>query len=189
MLVGTTGSDENRWDVMLLLRFGSTERQSAWCALEDTMPAGLMPTELGEITEIHTVWGKTLAEHAAPFDERTLMLVRPYGYTDPDLYPDYMRAYLVPELEGWRSAGALAGYEVLVNCFPGGRAWDILLVQQYHDAEALSRRERVRGGTIDSLRKNPAWQLLHESKDTYRITNQPENMAVIVRPLLSGSER
>jgi hypothetical protein len=186
LLRSTTTAFPEAWDVMMLLRFGSLRQLDAWCELERTRPAGLMPEELAGIAEIHTAWADVLAEVRAPVDERTLVLVRPYTLTDPDVYPAYAAAYLVPEFEGWRRAGALSGYAVLVNRFPSGKAWDIMLLQQYRDAPALARREDVRGSTIDSLRADPGWHLLHESKEEYRITNRPENIAVIARPVVGS---
>lgn len=189
LYTATTGAECGPWDAMMLLRCGSPGSLAAWCELERTMPSGLMPSEFDGIAEVHTSLVDLLAERNAPIDSSSLVLVRPYTFTDADIYPDYVRAYLVPEFESWRSARALAGYIILVNRFPEGSAWDIMLVQHYVDAAALSRREDVRGSTIDSLRKNPAWTLLHDGKETFRTSTLPENITVITRPVVLDADR
>lgn len=189
LLEATTAQTSGAWDFLVLLRLASSERLSAWWERERTMPAGLLPEEHEGIEEIHSSLVESLAEARAPIGPHTLVLARYYGHTDPEQYPDYVRAYLAPELDAWRGSGMIDGYAVLVNPFPQGRAWDILLLQYYRTDEDLSRREDVRGATIDSLRKNPAWIMLHDAKSAYRTSSEPENVAVIARPVIAGSTR
>ena len=55
------------------------------------------------------------------------------GVADRPVLREEVLKDLVPRLEGWRSDGTIAGYQLLLNSFVDSRSWDLLAIVTFRD--------------------------------------------------------
>ncbi len=74
----------------------------------------------------------------------------PYEYENAGEYRAYLKGYVLPQFDGWRSGGALTGYEVAMNRYPVGPPWDSLAILEYRDLEPsdIVRRSLTACGSV-----------------------------------------
>lgn len=170
--------DAASWDVLAMLEFSSPAALARWRAVENTAPAGLPTAALAQVDTIETAPGTMMRADAAPRragDPAPVYLVIPYDYlVSTDDYLRYLDGYLIPQLDGWREAGALSGYQMFLPRFAAGRGWSSLLVLAYRGDAGLDARDRAVQTTRARLTAtSPAWKALSDAKQNIRTEKQP----------------
>src|SRR6185437_760893 len=173
------------WDAMVVLGFEHFADTRRWLDIERTSPGGLSREGLRLATPVSEysadlVWenGKAAQDPA----EGHVFYVIPYTYLGSVAqYKSYVDGYVIPQLEGWLKADVLSRYRIYLNRYPVGdpEPWDALFVYEYSSLEAFGRRDETIGAVRSTLRADPAWQKLSESKSNLR--TEAEN--TIAEPL------
>ncbi len=178
--------NSDNWDAVVFLTFADYKGVSAWNRIERSYPSGLSPVGLGLISDLATYSTDTLAARATPSSadssraDRRVYLVVPYLYQVPEgKYVKYVHGYVLPQLDGWMSAGVLSSYHSCVFRYSAGRPWNALLLLGYKDDAALGLREKTVADVRAQLMQDPAWRALSESKQNIRM----EKAAIIADEL------
>ncbi len=160
-------SDVDTWDAIAVLTFPSYVQIARWKEIERINPGGLPRDALDIAWPVNTYF-TDLAWHGAAegaYDRaHGVYLVIPYDYTGLAEYKDYASGYLIPQVKAWMREGILGGYDLYLNRFPAGKPWDALLILEYKDMDAFSRRDEVDAKVKAQLRSDPAWRAISESK-------------------------
>ena len=160
-------SDVDTWDAMAVLTFPGYVQMARWKEIERINPGGL-PRDALDIAWPVNAYSAELGWHGGIEDghdhTHSVYLVIPYDYTGLPEYKDYASAYLIPQAKGWMREGILAGYDLYLNRFPAGKPWDALLILEYKDMDAFSRRDEVAAKVQSQLRSDPAWKAVNDSK-------------------------
>lgn len=170
--------DAASWDMLAMIEFASPAALARWRAVEAVAPAGLPAAALAQVETIETAPGTMMRTDTAPRragDPMPVYLVVPYDYlVSTDEYLRYVDGYLVPQLDGWRQAGALGGYQVFLPRFAAGRSWSSLLLLAYRGDAGLDQRDRA----VQTVRArltatSPAWKAYSDNKQNIRTEKQP----------------
>jgi hypothetical protein len=157
------------WDAMIVLHFPTYASVTGWNMLEKTAPGGLDAAGLALAEPVMTSsvdlsWTKS----AAPLTNGEVFYVIPYEYRDAGEYRDYVKAYVLPQFDGWMREGALSGYQLYMNRYSVGAPWDSLFIQRYRDFAAFGKRQQVLDKVRVTLRDNAEWQDWHKRKGGIR---------------------
>ncbi|MCP3729952.1 hypothetical protein M9978_05875 [Sphingomonas sp. MG17] len=158
------------WDGLVILRFPTFDAVRKWNALEQGAPGGL------------DARGMTLADPVASYSsdlswgkneddllDGQVYYVIPYEYlTNADEYRDYVKAYVLPQFDGWIKNGALTGYELYMNRYGTGSPWDALFIQHYRDMGSFGQRQKLTASTRVTLRDNAEWKVWSDKKQSLR---------------------
>ena len=87
----------------------------------------------------------------------------------------------MPQFDRWIEEKVIAGYGIYLNHHATGAPWDVLLVFEYHDAEALGRRDLVKMSVRKDLAASASWRLASGVKRHIR-TEEEVVMAAPVLP-------
>ena len=84
-------------------------------------------------------------------------------------YAEYARGYVAPEMDAWKAAANITNY-TLFSAHPGsGAPWQALLLLEYPDDLAYSRRDQIKDSVRQKLAvSNPTWKALSDVKATIR---------------------
>jgi hypothetical protein len=171
----------NVWDAMLLLRFRDFADVAKWNAIERDNPGGLDAQGLSLARPDMVIPADLEWSARDPAEKDRVYYMLPYEYRNAAEYRDYVPGYLLPQLMGWMSDGALTGYDILMNRYPVGPSWDSLLILKYRDIESFGRRQVVLDRTREGLRGDRAWSEWSERKA--KIRDETENVIAELLPL------
>lgn len=165
--------DNKNWDMLTLLRFADATQAARWKEVERLMPAGLPPATLATISSIDSNPADTWFQGGTRSAEGVYLVI-PYDYlVSTEKYLDYVRAYLLPQLDGWLDDGALASYQVLLGRYAVDRHWSALLVLEYRGDIGIGLREKTTKKVRRRLAEtNPAWLEWSKDKSAIRVTRQ-----------------
>jgi hypothetical protein len=178
--------DSGSWDLMLILDFHSPAALARWRQVEARTPAGLSPQALRLLSAAETAPADSMfgsrATRSRPGGPAPVYLVIPYDYfVSEDEYLAYVAGYLVPQVDGWMQAGALASYELYLPRYAADRRWSALLVLAYTGDAGLARRDAVVKAVRTRLAaSSPQWKAFAQKKHKLRT----EKQAVIADELL-----
>lgn len=159
----------NVWDGMAVLRFPSFEAVQKWNALERTQPGGLdaRGTALADPVATYNA-DLSWSRNPDALKQGEVYYVIPYEYREAAEYRDYVKAYVLPQFDGWMEDGALSGYELYMNRYSVGTPWDALFIQHYRDMTAFGRRQALTAKTRVRLRENAEWKAWSDRKADIR---------------------
>ena len=173
------------WDAMVVLSFTGFADTRRWLDIERTSPGGLSLEGLRLAKPVSEYSADLVWENAAsdegPSDGHIVYVI-PYTYLSSlAQYKAYVGGYVVPQLEGWIKAGVLSRYRIYLNRYPVGdpEPWDALFVYEDRSLEAFGRRDETIAAVRKTLRADPAWEKLSETKSNLR--TEAEN--TIAEPL------
>ena len=100
---------------------------------------------------------------------KSVFLVNTYKLlVPPERYQEFVQGYIVPNLLDQKAAHLLLRYTMYLERAAGGDA-QAMLVMEYRDSVALSRREAVRDELVKKLlATDPAWKKWDESQESVR---------------------
>jgi hypothetical protein len=153
------------WDGLVILRFPNSVAVEKWNTLERSQPGGLDARGLALADPVAT-YSTDLSWSRNPDALRpgTVYYIIPYEYRNADEYGDYVKAYVLPQFDGWIGDGALNGYEIYMNRYSTGAPWDSLFIQHYRDMSAFGRRAALTEATRVKLRENAEWKAWSDRK-------------------------
>jgi hypothetical protein len=100
---------------------------------------------------------------------RSVFLVIPYKVlVSKNEYLKYADGYVLPQFNGWMDEGILSHYTVYSSVSTLGRAWNTMIVLEYKNDAALSRRESVVAKLRERLAADPTWKAISENKKEVR---------------------
>lgn len=159
------------WSLLLVLRFDRIADVARWQKIQEDNPGDLPADALPLATILRTDVADIVSERfVAPETAASQDLAIEYDVlVDSGRYRDYVRGYVVPQLDGWEKAGALTSYTIFVNRNPARAPWSSLILLRYRDLNALGDRERLKDRVRAELATtNPAWKQWSEVKSTIR---------------------
>jgi hypothetical protein len=167
--------DTESWDMLIFLQFRAPEDVAKWNGIERSHPAGLDAEGLRLITGVSTYQLDLVQTGAlATAATRPVYVVIPYDYTvSTDEYLQYLRDYVVPQTSGWMDAGVLQSYRLFIGRGVAGRPWSSVFLLEYKDDDALGQREATIARIRDTLKKNPGWKAISDSKQSVRVEKAP----------------
>ena len=179
--------DTAAWDTMMILNFRNPDALTRWRATEARAPAGLSPKALRFVRDVETAPADPMRRggvQRSAGDTPSVYLVTPYEVLIPtDDYLAYVDGYLLPQTDGWMSAGALRSYTLYLARYYPGRPWASLLVMEYRGDAGLARREAVVKSVRAALAASPEWKKIADNKAAVRI----EKLAVVADDLAAGA--
>ncbi len=177
--------DRGTWDLLVILTFADFDGIEKWRDIERTSPGGLTPQELRILTPsaeyLTDIVGQARA--AGTSSRAGVFLVIPYVFSPTPLarYLRYAHGYILPETAGWMRHGNISSYGLYVNRFYPDEPVQSLLVIEYKNFDALSRRQAVVDQTRKELTTDAAWKSWSEAKDGEHI--RTEKRAIIAEQL------
>lgn len=153
------------WDGLVILRFPTFAAVSGWNALERSEPGGLDAPGLALADPVAS-YSSDLAWSRNPDElkDGDVYYVIPYEYRNEGEYRDYVKAYVLPQFDGWIETGALRGYEIYMNRYGTGSPWDSLFIQHYRGLAAFGKRQQITASVRDTLRNDPVWKAWSDKK-------------------------
>jgi hypothetical protein len=170
-------TDADTYDMMAVLNFKSYAEVRKWSDIETKSPGGLTEDALGFITPINT-YSMDLIWHGSapsvPPRGNTVFFLIPYDYYPHtiDEYIKYANVYVIPQIKGWVQKNNICNYGIYVSRYPTSRPWKVLFVLEYPDSEAFGARERTMAEIRASLKSNPEWKALSDSKLNMRVEKE-----------------
>ena len=166
-------TDNQNWDMLILLNFPNAATMSRWREIEASMPAGMPPKALALVNKIDTNPGDLYLEGGASKGSGVYVVI-PYDYlVSTEKYLAYLRGYLVPQLDGWLKEGVLNQYSVYFGRYVVGRHWSALMFYEYNGDEGLGLREQTQARVrADLVKNNPGWVEWSKDKGQYRVNRQ-----------------
>ena len=168
--------DRTTFDAAVLMRFHRYEDVARWKEIEEANPGGLYANfphaRPLETQSVDFVW----ENHGAgdPDRRESVFLLIPYEYLGLVAeYKDYADCYVVPQLDGWIREGIMNSYRILLNRFPTGDRWQVMLVLEYKDLASFGRRKQVKWKVRRKLRQDPLWVYYAKIKRTIRQELEP----------------
>lgn len=181
LLLANQFVDENTWDATLLLQFERYEQTARWTAIERDFPGGLGPKLLAVAAPTTTYLADLQLQGGSAGDRsKSIFVLIPYTWKDKASYLDFIKVYGLPQFDAWVQEKVVASYGVFTNHHATGKPWDAMLVFEYHDVEALGKRDLVKQQVRVGLAKQPAWRLASEGKAELRTEHEVVMAAPIV---------
>jgi len=182
LLLANQFVDEDTWDATLLLQFERYEQTARWTAIEREFPGGLGPNLLAIAAPTTTYLADLQLQGGAAGDRsKSIFVLIPYTWRDKASYLDFIKVYGLPQFDAWVQEKVVASYGVFTNHHATGKPWDAMLVFEYHDVEALGKRDLVKQQVRVGLGKQPAWRLASEGKAEIRT----EHEVVLAAPVVA----
>jgi hypothetical protein len=168
--------DSGGWDVMILLNFKCPAELARWRSVEAITPAGLGSDALELVSAVETApcdLIRSRTDTSGVADTAPVYLIVPYDYlVSTDEYRAYVDGYVVPQVDGWISEGALSSYGVYLARYGAGRSWSSLLVLTYRGDEGLGRRDAVTRKVRAQLASDTTWRSFADHKANVRVEKQ-----------------
>ena len=171
-------NDAETYDMMAVLNFKTYEDVQKWTTIEQESPGGLTTEALTFIKPLNTyamdvIWHGTVKPPVPPRGKTTFFLI-PYDYYPHTIeeYIKYVNAYVIPQISGWLEKRNIAHYGIYVNRYPTSRAWKVLFVLEYMDADSFGARERTMAEVRAVLKGNPEWKAVSDSKLNMRVEKE-----------------
>jgi hypothetical protein len=157
------------WDGLIVLRFPTFQAVTRWNALEHEAPGGLDAAGLALADPVAT-YSVDLSWSRNPDTLRDgeVYYVIPYEYRNEAEYRAYVKAYVLPQFDGWIQSGALTGYELYMNRYGSGAPWDSLFIQHYRDMKAFGERQTLTASVRAKLKDDPQWKSWSDKKADIR---------------------
>jgi len=166
------------WDAMLVLSFNRFSDTRRWLDIEQRSPGGLDARGLK--------LAKPVAEYSADLTwqgdaqdpgstDGHIFYVIPYTYlSSVGQYKSYVDGYVIPQVKGWLKAGVLSRYRIYLNRYPVGdpEPWDVLFIYEYRSLEAFGRRDETLAAVRQTLRSDPNWTKLSQTKSGLRTESE-----------------
>jgi hypothetical protein len=153
--------DVDAWDAMAILSFPSYAQVARWKDIERASPGGLMRDALDMAWPLNS-YPSDLVSSADPEPPhnaaQSVFFVVPYDNPNGSDFRELVNSWVVPQAKASMREGILAGYQVFQTRYPGGTRWQGLLVLEYKDFDAFSRREEVNARIRSQLRTNPVFR-------------------------------
>ena len=162
VLVESESNQESNFSTVAVLEFPDDGARNKW----EHDAAGDLGAELIVTRANSLVYGEK-----SPRDSSIArFLVSQYQvHVSPEHYTEYVDAYVVPQLEGWKDAGLLTSYGAYLAESESNAPWQSILVMEYRDEHALSRRDEVKTAVRAELAEiDPDWKAFSEIKQSLR---------------------
>jgi hypothetical protein len=161
------------WDGLVVLRFPNFAAVSRWNGLEHDAPGGLDATGLALADPVSS-YSSDMSWSRKPDEVRDgeVYYIIPYEYRSESEYRDYVKAYVLPQFDGWIQSGALTGYELYMNRYGTGSPWDSLFIQHYRDMTAFGQRQTLTASVRAKLRDDPTWTAWSDKKAGIRTESE-----------------
>jgi hypothetical protein len=176
--------DADTWDGMAILSFPNYAEVAEWREIERISPGGLPRDALELAWPFNSYpaddgWSESAQPPAAP--AKAVYFAIAYDYTNLSDFREFAGAYLIPQYKGWMREGSLAGYDLYLARYASGKKWQALLLLQYRDLDAFSRRDQTIAKVRAQLMKDPVWKAIDEKKQKPGI----EKEIAIADPMLA----
>ena len=138
--------DVDTWDAMAVLSFPDYAAVVRWKDIEKGSPGGLPRDALEMAWPLNSNSADLVTREAAnaPADlAHTLFFVVAYDFPAAAAYRDYANASIIPQAKALVRDGVLSAYSVFANRYPGGKRWQGLVVFEYKDVDAFSKRDEA----------------------------------------------
>lgn len=159
-------------DLVVVLDFARFTDSARWREIERRQPGGLTPEALRLASVESGNYGEQLSRAAAAKRDpaRAVYLVVFYAtHVSAAEYAKYVSGYTVPQMKAWMEAGPLTGYLMLYNGTSQNTPWDSLLIMEYADLAAFTRRDEVKAAARTRLNAtDPTFKAFSESKAKIR---------------------
>jgi hypothetical protein len=176
------------WDAMVLMRFSHYVDTQQWLKIERVSPGGLDAYALKWAAPYRTYladigWsGQALdmsSDMSSGWRDRVVLAI-PYTYDQLATYKDFIKGYVLPQLDLWIASGILSRYRIYLNRYPVGdpEPWDSLFVYEYRNLRDFGRRDEILAQTRSALASNSAWSHWGQIKSTLR--SESENTLAMV---------
>jgi hypothetical protein len=86
----------------------------------------------------------------------------------PKRYHDYVKGYVMPQLEAWKKSGLITSAVMYATRNREGAPFHAMLVLEHRDAATFARRDAVKDESRNQLAADPAWKALSDVKATIR---------------------
>jgi hypothetical protein len=150
--------DVDTWDAMAVLSFPSYAAVARWKEIERTNPGGLARDALDMAWPLNSYSADLVLHESAGESLHSVYFAIPYDVASGADNHEYANSYLAPQAKGWMREGILTAYSLYVNRYPGGKHWHGLLLLEYKDMDALSRRDEVNAKIRAQLKNDPSWK-------------------------------
>jgi hypothetical protein len=178
--------DESAPDMTVQLDFAAFVDVAGWKVVEQERPSGLSPAALAmckpQDSHLARLTWQGIGEKRDV--SRAAYIRIPVHYkVDAADYAKYFENYVKPQYDGWVAEGTLGWWGAYINYLTQGDVWDMIVLYEYRDLKALALRYEVREKVRARLRRDPAWQKLHETKFDVREFERALPMdAILPRP-------
>ncbi|MDD3180499.1 MAG: hypothetical protein PHQ04_09130 [Opitutaceae bacterium] len=99
----------------------------------------------------------------------SVFVVNTYDMTTPVAkYNDYVKAYIVPQMEGLKATREIMMYQMFTARPGSGVKWSSLLVKEYRNIHTFEMRDQTKNTVRQKLANNPAWNAFHKIKASLR---------------------
>ena len=149
LLFSTFPSSANP-DLVAVLDFARFTDSARWREIERRAPGGLPPEALRLASVESGNYGEPLSRALAAKRDpaRAAYLIVFYATHVPFAdYAKYVAGYTVPQMKAWMEAGPLTGYAMFYNRTSFNTPWDSMLIMEYADLAAFTRREEINWAT------------------------------------------
>ena len=166
------------WDAMVVLAFNRFSDRRRWLDIEHRAPGGLDARGLKLARPVAEYSADLIWQGDAPdagSSRGHVFYVIPYTYlSSVGQYKSYVDGYVIPQLQGWLKAGLLSRYRLYLNRYPVGdpEPWDALFVYEYRSLEDLGRRDEAIAAVRRTLRSDPNWTKLSQTKSGLRTESE-----------------
>jgi len=159
-------------DLVVVLDFAHFTDSLRWREIERRMPGGLPPEALRLASVDSGNYGEPLARAAAERRDptRAVYLVVFYRtHVSAAEYAKYVAGYTVPQMREWIAAGPLTAYDMFYNNSSFNTPWDSMLVMEYADLAAFTRRDEIKWAARAKLNAtDPVFKSYTDSKASIR---------------------
>jgi hypothetical protein len=173
-------------DLVVVLDFARFTDSARWREIERRQPGGLTPEALRLAVVESGNYGEQLSRAVAKQRDptRAVYLVVFYAtHVAAAEYAKYVAGYTVPQMKAWMEAGPLTGYQMLYNGTSQNTPWDSLLVMEYADLAAFTRRDEIKWAARAKLgATDPVFKAYSDSKARIRDDRAVFHADAIVLP-------
>ena len=159
-------------DLVVVLDFARFTDSARWREVERRHPGGLTPEALRLAAVESGNYGEPLARAAAAQRDpaRAAYLVVFYAtHVSAAEYAKYVAGYTVPQMKAWMEAGPLTAYAMLYNPTSFNTPWDSMLIMEYADLAAFTRRDEIKWAARAKLNAtDPVFKAFSDSKAKVR---------------------
>lgn len=159
-------------DLVVILDFAHFTDSARWREIERRAPGGLTPEALRLASVESGNYGEPLARATAAQRDpaKAAYLVVFYAtHVSAAEYARYVAGYTVPQMKEWMAAGPLTGYAMFYNNTSFNTPWDSMLVMEYADLAAFTRRDEIKWAARAKLNAtDPGFKAYTDSKASIR---------------------
>jgi len=171
-LLFTTFPSAANPDLVVVLDFAHFTDSARWREVERRSPGGLTPEALRLARVESGNYGEPMARATAERRNpaRAAYLVVFYRtHVSAAEYAKYVAGYTVPQMREWMAAGPLTGYAMFYNSTSFNTPWDSMLIMEYADLAAFTRRDEIKWAARAKLNaSDPVFKAYTDSKTSIR---------------------